>query len=198
MTCDNETVFLIEHSHWLLQSHMTTNNETCSITAPYHWLLWSHMKGFTHKKVKEKRKWHKKLVSSTCRVDAKEKKDTKKEPLRLNLFRYGGQFTIYNLMTENFWFNPQPTQHHRVLSFIHYSARHMSRILQKSPFASAVIKFQIWNTFLTVPFEFQLKKKRERKLIVKGCLKTRKRWFSFTTQAQQNPGETLWPWPELV
>ena len=93
----------------------------------------------------------------------RKKRTLKKEPLRLNLFRYGGQFTIYNLMTENFWFNPQPTQHHRVLSFIHYSARHMSRILQKSPFASAVIKFQIWNTFLTVPFEFQLKKKKQRK-----------------------------------
>ena len=67
-------------------------------------------------------------------------------------------FTI--LMTGNFCFNPQPTQHHSVFSFIHYSARHMSRILQNSPFATAVIKFQIWNTFLTVPFEFQLKKKQ--------------------------------------
>lgn len=78
MTSNNETVFLTEHSHWLLRSHMTTNNETFYITALYHWLLWSHMKGFTHHKVKEKRKWHKKLVSSTCWVDTKEKKDTEK------------------------------------------------------------------------------------------------------------------------
>ena len=70
-------------------------------------------------------------------------------------------FTI--LMTGNFCFNAQPTQNHSVFSFIHYSARHMSRILQNSPFATAVIKFQIWNTFLTVPFEFQLKKKKQRK-----------------------------------
>lgn len=199
MTSNNKTVFLIEHSHWLLRSHMTTNNETFYITALYHSLLWSDMKGFTHQKVKEKRKWHKKLVSSTCWIDTKEKRTLKKEPLRLNLFSYGGQFTIYNLMTGNFCFNSQLTQHHSVFSFNHYSARHMSRILRKSPFASAVIKFQIWNTFLTVPFEFQLKKKkRERTLLVKNCLKTRKRRFSFTTQAQQNPSETLWPWPELV
>ena len=78
MTSNNETVFLMEDSHWLLRSHMTTNNETFYITALYHWLLWRHMKGFTHQKVKEKRKWHKKLVSSTRWVDTKEKKDTEK------------------------------------------------------------------------------------------------------------------------
>ena len=93
----------------------------------------------------------------------RKKRTLKKEPLRLNLFSYGGQFTIYSLMTGNFCFIPQPTQNHSVSSFIHYSARHMSRILQNSPFATAVIKFQIWNTFLTVPFEFQLKKKKTEK-----------------------------------
>ena len=119
------------------------------------------MKGFTHQKVKEKRK--KKMAQKNwfhqpAELIQRKKRTLKKEPLPLNLFSYGGQFTIYNLMTGNFCFNPQPTQHHRVLSFIHYSARHMSRILQNSPFAATVIKFQIWNTFLTVPFEFQLNK----------------------------------------
>ena len=78
------------------------------------------MKGFTHQKVKEKRKWHKKWFNQPAELIQRKKRTVKKEPLRL-----------------------------------------ISRILQNSPFAAAVIKFQIWNTFLTVPLEFQLKKQRK-------------------------------------